>query len=177
MRLILHCIKQHISTFLAGLLFLSVEAMADLLQPTFMSYIVDEGVKNADVRTVLYYGAIMLGIAALGALGAVMRNMFASRTSQAIGKELRGEMYHKVQTLSLENIDRLKPASIITRITNDVTQIQDFINGCMRIMIKAPITCIGAIALIVIETPRQIPMMAAVLIISAVFIFANMKCG
>lgn len=90
MRLILHCIKQHISTFLAGLLFLSVEAMADLLQPTFMSYIVDEGVKNADVRTVLYYGAIMLGIAALGALGAVMRNMFASRTSQAIGKELRG---------------------------------------------------------------------------------------
>lgn len=177
MRLILHCIKQHISTFLAGLLFLSVEAMADLLQPTFMSYIVDEGVKNADVRTVLYYGAIMLGIAALGALGAVMRNMFASRTSQAIGKELRGEMYHKVQTLSLENIDRLKPASIITRITNDVTQIQDFINGCMRIMIKAPITCIGAIALIVIETPRQIPMMAAVLIISAVFIFANMNCG
>lgn len=133
MKLILRCIKRHLGSFLTALLFLSVEAMADLLQPTFMSHIVDEGVKGADVGLILRYGLIMLGIAALGAFGAVMRNLFASRTSQTIGKELRSDMYRKVQTLSLENIDRLQPASIITRITNDVTQMQEFINGCMRI--------------------------------------------
>ena len=77
---------------------------------------------------------MMLGIALLGAMGAVMRSIYASRTSQLIGKELRGEIYRKVQTLSFENIDRLSPSSIITRITNDVTQIQNFINSSMRKM-------------------------------------------
>ena len=76
MKLILRCIKRHLGSFLTALLFLSVEAMADLLQPTFMSHIVDEGVKGADVGLILRYGLIMLGIAALGAFGAVMRNRF-----------------------------------------------------------------------------------------------------
>ena len=67
------------------------------------------------------YGAIMLGIAALGALGAVMRNIYASSASQQISREMRSDIYRKVQTLSFENIDRLQPSSIITRITNDVT--------------------------------------------------------
>ena len=69
-------------------------------------------------------------------VGAVLRNRYASKTSQQIGKELRGDMYRKVQTLSFENVDRLQPAAIITRITNDVTQIQNFVNGTMRIMMK-----------------------------------------
>ena len=159
------------------MLFLSIEAMADLLQPTFMAHIVDDGVKSADFRQILRYGAIMLGIAAAGAVGAVMRNLFASRTSQTIARELRSDMYRKVQTLSLENIDRLQPSSIITRITNDVTQIQEFINGMMRIMVKAPITCVGAIILIVVQTPRQIPMMVVILAIAGILIAANMKIG
>lgn len=177
MKLILYYIKRHLAIFTAGLFFLTVEAMADLLQPAFMANIVDEGVKNADIRLILHYGVIMFGIAALGALGAVMRNIFASRTSQIVGKELRNDMYRKIQTLSFENIDRLKPESMITRITNDVSQIQELINGCMRIMMKAPITCVGAIILIIVQTPRQIPMMIVILAIAAGFITANMKIG
>lgn len=133
MKLILQYIRKHLGIFLLSTFFLTMEAMADLLQPAFMSYIVDEGVKNADVRRILFYGLIMLGIAGAGAFSAVMRNQFASRTSQTIGRELRRDMYHNVQRLSMENIDRLQPASIITRITNDVTQIQEFVNGIMRI--------------------------------------------
>ena len=106
-----------------------------------------------------------------------MRNIFSCRTSQYIGKELRGDIYRKVQTLSFENIDRLQPSSIITRITNDVTQIQDFTSSSMRIMIKMPITCIGAIALIIIKTPQQIPVMIVTLILAAIIIMANMKLG
>ena len=100
--------------FLTALLFLTVETFADLLQPTFMSYIVDKGVKSQDSATILKYGGIMLGIAAVGALGAVVRNIYASKTSQLIGKELRLTIYEKVQTLSFENIDRLQPSAIIT---------------------------------------------------------------
>lgn len=177
MKLILQYIRRHLGLFFTALFFLTLETMADLLQPTFMAHIVDDGVKNLDMERILFYGGIMFLIALAGALGAVTRNIFASLTSQIIGKELRSDLFRKVQTLSLENIDRLQPASIITRITNDVTQIQEFINGCMRIMVKAPITCIGAIVLVIIQTPRQIPTMAVILVIAALLIAANMKLG
>jgi ATP-binding cassette subfamily B multidrug efflux pump len=177
MKLILHYLHRHIAIFLFSTFFLTMEAIADLLQPTFMSFIVDKGVANASINTILFYGVIMLGIAGVGAISAVMRNNFASRTSQTIGKELRKDMYHKVQQLSLENIDRLQPASIITRITNDVTQIQEFVNSIMRMMIKAPITCIGAIVLIILQTPKQAPVIIAITAVVALLTFGNIKIG
>lgn len=177
MKFMLKFIRKHMGMFFTAMFFLTVETLADLLQPTMMSYIVDRGVKSQDTGRILMYGAVMLGIAALGAFGAVMRNIYASRTSQIIGKEMRLEIYEKVQTLSFENIDRLQPSSIITRITNDVTQIQNFINGSMRIMMKAPITCVGAIVLIIVQTPRQFPMMVVILCVSAALIAGNMKLG
>lgn len=177
MKLILHYLRKHIGVFLLSTLFLTIEAMADLMQPTFMSYIVDKGVANADIRTIFFYGGIMLGIAGLGAVSAIMRNIFSSRTSQTIGKELRQDLYHKVQELSLENIDRLQPASIITRITNDVTQIQEFINSLMRMMVKAPITCIGAIVLIILRTPQQTPVILAIIGVVTLLTLGNIRIG
>ena len=177
MKFIIQCIRKHLGMFLTAISFLTIEAAADLLQPSLMSNIVDEGIKNQNVRLIWTYGGIMLVVAMIGALGAVMRCIYASRTSQLIGKEMRSDLYHKVQTLSFENIDRLKPASLITRITNDVTQIQNFINGCMRIMVKAPITCVGAIILIVVQTPALVPVIMIILFFSAMLIFGNMKLG
>lgn len=177
MKLILKYLKNHLGIFFLSTAFLVLEAVADLMQPTFMSHIVDDGVKSADIKRILIYGGIMLGIAAAGAFSAVMRNRFASRTSQQIGREMRHDMYENVQRLSLENIDRLQPASIITRITNDVSQIQDFINGLMRMMIKAPITCIGAVVLIIVKTPGQAPIMILILVITSILIFCNIKLG
>lgn len=177
MRLIGRYLKRHIGIFLLSTLFLTMEAAADLLQPTFMSFIVDRGVADSDIRQILSYGGIMLLIAAVGAFSAVMRNLFASRTSQTVGKEMRLDMYRNVHRLSLENIDRLHPASIITRITNDVSQVQDFINSIMRMMVKAPIVCIGAITLILIQTPKQAPVMLMILIVVALLISGNVKIG
>ena len=177
MKLILHYIRKHLGIFLLSTLFLMMEAVADLLQPTFMSIIVDQGIKNADINKILRLGTAMLGIALAGAVCAVIRNRFASFVSQTIGRELRHDMYHHVQQLSMENIDRLRPASIITRITNDVAQIQEFINGIMRIMVKAPIIGIGAIILIMIQTPGQAPVMAGILLIASVLVWGNMRIG
>lgn len=177
MRLMLCYIRKHLGMFLVAVVFLAIETFADLLQPTFMSYIVDRGVKGADVGLIWRYGLIMLGITAIGAVGAVVRNTYASRTSQLIGKEIRLAIYEKVQTLSYENIDRLQPASIITRITNDVTQMQNFINGIMRIMLKAPVTCVGAVALIIFQMPRLLPLMLVILVCAGLLIYGNMKLG
>lgn len=177
MKLMLHYIKKHIGMFLTAVGFLTIETFADLLQPAFMSYIVDRGVKEQEIGLILRYGMIMLGITAMGAIGAVVRNIYASRTSQLIGKEIRLAIYEKVQTLSYENIDRLQPASIITRITNDVTQMQNFINGIMRIMLKAPVTCIGAVLLIIIQMPVLLPLMLVILVCAGMLIYGNMKLG
>ena len=177
MKLMLQYVRKHLGMFLIAVLFLSIETFADLLQPTFMSYIVDKGVKNQEIGTILRYGSIMLGITALGAVGAVVRNIYASKTSQLIGKEIRLAIYEKVQTLSYENIDRLQPASIITRITNDVTQMQNFINGIMRIMLKAPVTCIGAVALIIVQMPSLLPLMLVILVCAGLLIYGNMRLG
>ena len=93
MRLMLCYIRKHLGMFLVAVVFLAIETFADLLQPTFMSYIVDRGVKGADVGLIWRYGLIMLGITAMGAVGAVVRNTYASRTSQLIGKEIRLAIY------------------------------------------------------------------------------------
>lgn len=177
MKLMLNYIKKHTGMFLIAVAFLTIETFADLLQPTFMSYIVDKGVKGQQLGLILRYGVIMLGITALGAVGAVVRNIYASKTSQLIGKEMRLAIYEKVQTLSYENIDRLQPASIITRITNDVTQMQNFINGIMRIMLKAPVTCIGAVALIIFQMPALLPLMLIILVCAGLLIYGNMRLG
>ncbi len=177
MKLILSYIRKHLGIFLLSTLFLTLEAAADLLQPAFMSVIVDQGIKNADINQILRLGTAMLGIALAGAVCAVIRNRFASFVSQTIGRELRHDMYHNVQQLSMENIDRLRTASLITRITNDVAQIQEFINGIMRIMVKAPIIGIGAIILIMVQTPGQAPVMAGILLIASVLVWGNMRIG
>lgn len=177
MKLIPKYIRRHLGIFLLSMFFLTMEAVADLLQPAFMSEIVDTGMQNASISQILFYGKAMLGIAVAGAVCAVARNHFASRVSQTIGRELRRDMYHNVQRLSMENIDRLRPASIMTRITNDVAQVQEFINGIMRIMVKAPIICIGAVILILVQTPEQSPVMAAVIFVVFLLILANMRIG
>ena len=138
MKLIFACIRRHTRMFLAAILFLTLEAAADLLQPAMMSRIVDEGVARLDARRILAFGGMMLGIALVGALGACARNVISVRTAQAVGRELRAGIYGHVMGLSLENIDRLHPASIITRITNDVTQIQDFITQRTDLLFKNP---------------------------------------
>ena len=177
MKLIVRYLRRHGRIFLLSMTFLTLEAVCDLLQPTFMSYIVDRGVEQADIGKILRYGGIMLLIAFAGAFCAVMRSHMASRTSRRVGKELRSDMFRHVQQLSLENIDRLQPASVVTRMTNDVTQVEDFINRMMRIMVKAPITGIGAVILIVIQTPRQAPVMLAILLIVSGLVAANMRIG
>ena len=142
-----------------------------------MSKIVDDAVASGNATLVLKLGRMMLGIALIGAAGAVGRNYFAGHISQTIGKEMRSELYRKIQSFSFENIDHLETASLITRITNDVAQIQNFINGCMRILVKAPIICIGAIGFIIIQTPAQIPVVVCILVIATVLIIGNMKLG
>ncbi len=177
MALIFSYIKKHIVSFILAIAFLVVEAVTDIFQPALMSDIVDEGVTRSDTAAITHYGIIMLIIAGIGAAAAVIRNICSTKHSQAVAKDLRNDIYKKTQTLSLENIDRLTTASIITRITNDVTQVQDFVTGFTRIIFKAPITTISAIVMIVTRTPWLVPTMLIVIAISVFLMFINIRIG
>lgn len=177
MKLIFSMIRRHLGLFCGGIFFLALEAACDLLQPAMMARIVDDGAGRQDIRAVLLLGGAMTAVAAAGACGAVMRNILASRTSQLIGKELRSMLYRKIQGFSQANLDRFQPGTLITRLTNDVTQIQHFVNGIMRILVKSPITCVGAVVLTAVHTPRQIPVIAVILTVSGLLIFGNMALG
>lgn len=163
--------------FLTAVSFLMMEAACDLLQPTIMSKIVDVGVAGKDLRFVLTRGALMLGVTALGAASAITRNIVSSNVSQSFGKDLRSDLYRKIQFFSFENVDKFEAASLVTRLTNDVTQVQNFVNGMMRIFVKAPLLCIGGLIMAFLLNPKMSLVLIAVVPIVSVIIFASMKTG
>lgn len=138
-------IKQYWKLFLLGLFFLSLEAAADLMQPMLMARVINEGVIGGDFDMIVTLGVRMLGVTLFGAVAACIRNVLASHVSQNFGAALRRDMYEKIHKLSFATIDKKERASLITRLTNDVSQVQNFLNGSMRIFVKAPLVCIGAI--------------------------------
>ena len=177
MKLIFSYTKKHIVTFFLSMIFLSIEAAADILQPVFMSDVIDEGVAHSDTGAILRYGVIMLIVAGAGAGAAVFRNIFSTRHSQAVARDLRRDIYKKTQTLSLENIDRISTASIITRITNDVNQVKEFVTRFTRFIFKAPIVITSAMIMVVTRTPWLIPTMSLVIAVSVFIMFLNVRIG
>lgn len=177
MHMIFRYILRHKWVFMLSLMFLALEAFADLLQPAFMAMIVDRGLKEGAVSGILVYGMKMLAIAFCGAICAVMRCIFSSKVSQLVGKEVRKDLYEHVMELSLEDLDYFDPSQIITMVTSDSTQIQEFVNSLMRMMIKAPITASGCLIMIAFLSPAFIPLLA--ILIAAVFflVYAKVSIG
>jgi len=163
-----------------GLFFLSIfcvslEAACDLLQPRLMSRLIDDGAIKGDLDYVVHMGLFMLLTAGAGALCAIIRNISASVASQRFGADLRHDMFAKIQSLSVEDMDKFEGGSLVTRMTNDITQMQNFAGGMMRIFFKAPIMCMGAIAMAATLNYRTIPVMAPVVALVGFVIWLSMK--
>ncbi|MDP4127946.1 MAG: ABC transporter ATP-binding protein [Bacillota bacterium] len=152
-----------------------LEALCDLLQPTIMARIIDQGVKSNQVDTVIKLGVLMLMITAFGACFAATRNILASKVSQSFGADLRYDVFSKIMNFSEISTDKLETGSLITRMTNDTSQVVQFINGLMRIFFKAPITCVGSIILAVILSPQLSLILLLVVAIVSTFIVISMN--
>lgn len=168
-------IKRYWKPFFAAMLCVGCEAVCDLLGPTLMSVIVDSGIKNSDINSVLLWGGLMLLITGIGACFAVTRNKLASRVSQRMGADLRYDLFAKILRFSESGVDKLESGSLITRMTNDTAQVTQFVNGMMRIFFKAPITCIGSIVLASILNLKLSLIIYGVVAIIALLIFLSMK--
>ena len=170
-------IKKYWVSFCIAVLFLTFEAVCDLLQPTIMAKIIDKGVARKDIHYVLQMGGLMLAITAFGAVSAGTRSVMASIVSQNFGTELRFDLFKKIQTMSFKNLDQFDRASLITRLTNDVTQVQVFVNGLMRIFVKSPLLAIGGLVMAVRLNLHLAVVLAIVVPIVALLIVFNMRFG
>ncbi|MDR7002534.1 ABC transporter ATP-binding protein [Neobacillus niacini] len=169
--------RKYWKLFFTAVIFLTFEAICDLLQPTIMSKIIDVGVAGRDIHYVLKMGGIMLLVTAFGAVSASTRSIVASTVSQNFGAELRSDLFKKIQSLSFKNIDRFDRASLITRLTNDVNQVQIFVNGMMRMFVKAPLLAIGGLIMASRLNLRLAVVLAVVVPIVALLIILNMRLG
>jgi ATP-binding cassette subfamily B protein len=120
-------------------LLMVLEVTMDLLQPRMIARIVDEGIARSDLPLVVNTGLLMVGFALLGVGGGMGSTIFAVLASQGVGADLRAAALRQVQALSFGNLDRLETGKLITRLTNDVTQIQDVVLILLRVMVRLPL--------------------------------------
>lgn len=135
-------------------LMMLLEVSMDLMQPTFMSQIIDVGVAGSNTPYILSIGGNMLLAAFLGLIGGSGCSFFASIATMKLGQNLRQGLFNKIQTLSFHEIDALKTSSLITMLTNDVTQVQNMMLTALRIMVRAPFLCIGSIIMSYYLSPK-----------------------
>ena len=135
-------------------LLMALEVTMDLLQPILIARIVDQGVLQSDMGVVISTGLWMLGVALVGLAGGIGCGVFTVLAAQNFGADLRGTLFRKVQALSFGNLDRLETGGLITRLTNDVTQVTEAVMMLLRVMVRVPLLLIGSLILAVITSPR-----------------------
>lgn len=131
------------------LLLTFIQVLGQLYLPTLMSNIIDKGIVQGDKSYIWKTGSFMLLISAGAVLLSVIIVYIASRTSMGFGRELRDKIFNKVENFSLQEFNKVGTASLITRTTNDVVQIQNVLYMMLRMMVMAPIMLIGGIIMAV----------------------------
>ena len=130
-----------------ALLFLFVELGVELIQPLVMAKIIDEGILPGNLSVVVFWGCVLMGLAIFSFFGGIVNSFAASHVAQSFGYDLRKGLFEKVQAFSFSNLNHFATASLITRLTNDVTMLQNTIFMGLRIMVRAPLMILGGMIL------------------------------
>ncbi|WP_064094475.1 ABC transporter ATP-binding protein [Rossellomorea aquimaris] len=154
-----------------------VELAVELLNPLFMAKIIDDGVLKEDMDLVLTWGGIMVGMSILAFISGITNSFFAAHTSQGFGYDVRGSLYQKIQSFSFESFNKLPTSSLITRLTNDVRQLQNTIFMSLRIMLRAPLLVIGSTIMALIVNARLAIILLFVIPVVWLFLLWVLKRG
>ncbi|MBS4209914.1 ABC transporter ATP-binding protein [Bacillus sp. FJAT-50079] len=143
MRRVLYILKPYrLAMFVAWGLML-IELLVELWHPLFMAKIIDEGIIKGDMGEVMKWGGIMIGLSMFSFAAGITNSFFSSYVSQGFGFDVRASVFKKIQTFSFHQLGQFQTSSLITRLTNDVTQIQNTIFMSLRIAMRAPLLIIG----------------------------------
>ncbi|MBS4177821.1 ABC transporter ATP-binding protein [Lederbergia citrea] len=168
MRKLIRYLKPHWLFALLAPLLMVLEVCMDLLQPRMMASIIDEGIMTGDITLVKSTGLLMLLVAFIGLLGGVGCTVFASYASVYFAADLREDLYQRVQSFAFKQLDRFSGGQLVTRLTNDVTQLQMFVEMVLKIFVRAPLLTVGSIIMAIMISPK----LAAILVASIPLLFA-----
>lgn len=148
-------IKEFKTASLLTVVFILGEVVFELLIPYMMTFIIDRGVMKGDYGAVVKYGSVMIGLAILGLLCGVAAGLFAAKASSGFARNLREAMFRNIQNFSFSNIDNFSTASLVTRLTTDITNIQNAYQMTLRMLMRAPATLVFALIMTVTISGRM----------------------
>ena len=140
-----------------------LEISMDLLQPRMVQAIIDQGVARHDLGLVLMSGGRMVLFAFLGLIGGMGCTFYAVLAAQGAGADMRRSLFAKVQSFSFANLDQWETGTLITRLTNDVSQFQETVMLILRMMVRAPILLIGSLIMAILTSPQLAPVFVALM--------------
>lgn len=156
------------------LVLVATQALSELYLPTLMSDIVDKGITKGDTDYILRTGGFMLLVAAGGMACAILGALLSSQVSMGYGRDLRRKVFSHVENFSLHEFDRIGTPSLITRTTNDITQVQMFTMIMMRMMVMSPVMAVGGVIMALSKDRALtwvlvvvIPILAVIIILTA----------
>lgn len=148
-------IKEFKTASLLTVVFILGEVVFELLIPYMMTFIIDRGVMKGDYGAVVKYGSVMIGLAILGLFCGVAAGLFAAKASSGFARNLREAMFRNIQNFSFSNIDNFSTASLVTRLTTDITNIQNAYQMILRMLMRAPATLVFALIMTVTISERM----------------------
>ncbi|MEK5230547.1 ABC transporter ATP-binding protein [Lysinibacillus sp. FSL K6-0232] len=167
MKEIFSYVKPYKWTAIFALCLMLVELFVELVQPLIMAKIIDEGVRAQNQGMIVQWGAALLALSLLAFMAGIINSYFSSHTAQSFSYDLRNAMFDKIQSFTLATYQKFSTASLITRLTNDVTQVQTVLFMSLRIMLRAPLAVIGSIIMAFVVNAK----LALFLVIGAPIIF------
>jgi ATP-binding cassette subfamily B protein len=162
-------LKPYTLSIIVVMVFVFLQSLSEIYLPTLMSDIVDTGVINGDVAYIIRIGGWMLLIAVIGMISAIFGSYWAAKVATGFGRDLRSKVFTKVESFSLEEFDEKGTASLITRTTNDITQIQQALL-MLRLFLRAPMLCIGSIIMAVSKDAKLSLVLVVILLILTLLI-------
>ena len=150
---LLRYLRPYAALVAATMVFVFFQAVSELYLPTLMSDIVDTGIVNGDTGYILRVGGWMLLVALGGAVVSILASYCSSRVAMGFGRDLRSTVFRKVQGFSLHEFDRFGTATLITRTTNDITQVQNLVMIGLRMMLFSPMMAIGGVVMALSKDP------------------------
>ena len=145
--ILLKQVKQYKKVSILTPIFTALEVVMEVLIPFIMASIIDKGIEAGDMNQVYFYGAIMLVMAFFSLLFGILAGRFAAAASSGFASNLRDAMYENIQTFSFSNIDKFSTAGLVTRMTTDVTNVQNAYQMILRITVRAPLMLICSMAM------------------------------
>lgn len=167
-------LRHYIKESILAPLFKMLEASFELFVPLVMAAIIDTGIKNSDKPYIFKMGMVLVGLAIVGFISALTAQYFAAKAAVSFGKELRGDLYRHINTLSYSEIDKIGTSTLITRLTADVNQMQTAVNLFLRLFLRSPFIVIGAVVMAFTVDPKTAIIFAVSIPLLAVVVFGIM---